>query len=552
MEDDLDDMHEENELDIEDAAVEMGELENEDVPDWIDDDVGELDEDDNEDGELDEDDMLDEENEPYVPQDVIALLRDNNPQQTLVELKLRYFTDDNELSEALQANNHVNNIHLDLRGMDLVDLRALRLNSLGLEGLVLRGFDSLKRALATRENLEKVHLNDDSDYDWRIHFDRVTPFLLAIQENHRVQTVDLERLQLSGESLATFVDNATSVTKLSLSFCGMKSLADAHTIAAALQRNTNIRHLELFSDLEQMYMIPIFNSLTSNTSVNALKLGVFPIQSLDVILAAKNLLETTSTIQRFEFSYGRMSFDEDTFRPMAQGLIQSKSVTDVTFGGCSFYYQEVVLLLNDVLESKSNLQRFALKNCSVHQPWQESFHAAIFGLLQPHSLLRSFELDCNNLSDYGFETAQDCARLLTAVQTSSLERFSIGTITSRASCLLLIASIPRMLVGTLEFRLNRHLQDLTGDILRSIQQNSSLRTVVAKGDDSADWFNEDDEMIVSSYSARNESFARWIENPTGIPEAAWSEALNATQMIGLDAAFRILRALAPSLGFFVG
>jgi hypothetical protein len=284
--------------------------------------------------------------------------------------------------------------------------------------------------------------------------------------------------------------------------------------------------------------------------VNTLTLGGFPINSLDLSYVVKNLLESTTTIQQFAFNLRGVSVEVSTFSPIAQGLIQSKSVTDVTLQECNFDSQEAVLLLNDILESKSNLQRFALKNCSVHQLWRESFHAAIC-LLQPHSLLRSFELDHNNLSHYGFETSQDCARLLTAVETSSLERFSIGTIASRESCLELIASIPRMQVGTLGFRLQHQLQDLTGDILRAIQRNVSLRIVVAKDDDRDDWFNDEDKMKVSAYSARNESFARWIENPTVVPEAAWSEALDAAQRIGPDAVFRILRALAPSLGPFI-
>jgi hypothetical protein len=58
-------------------------------------------------------------------------------------------------------------------------------------------------------------------------------------------------------------------------------------------------------------------------------------------------------------------------------------------------------------------------------------------------------------------------------------------------------------------------------------------------------------MKLFSYSSRNKCLAEWIKNPNEVPKAAWAGALDLAQMTGTDTVFRILRALAPSLGPFV-
>jgi hypothetical protein len=467
--------------------------------------------------------------------EALELLRRNDPSQTDVGIRLREWSD-NALSEALQANNHVNYIDLDITGV-------VNVNS---------NWNSLLRVLATRENLEKFYL---FDFDYHgvqsPHRDRVTPFLLALQQNHSIRTLILNGLQLSGDSLAAFLDSATSVTAvLELVCCEMDAPGGAFAIAAALQRNTNIQELMLAGDI--MYTIPILNSLASNTSI---RVFMPCINSLPVSLAVKKVLVSNTTMQRFVFKADTLDIEVDIFEPIAQGLIQSKSVTAVDFDHCEFDNQEVALLFSGTLESKSNLQVLCLDDCSVHVAGQEKFRAAIFSHLQPHSLLRTLELVWSrnfNLSNSGFETCQEFNRLLTAVESSPLECFSIGKIVSRECCLALIASIPKMQLETLGFDLNPGLQDLKGVIMQAIKRNTSLRTVVAKVGYSEDWLGKDDRKKLNSYSLRNKSLAQWIENPTLVPKAAWSEALDIAQMTGPDTIFRILLALAPSLGPFEG
>jgi hypothetical protein len=376
-------------------------------------------------------------------EEFLARLRRNDPSETDVDITLRYFSDDiHSISEALQANDHVNMIEFDFTDLhsryfiDNID------------------WELLLRVIAIRENLEQVHLIDAFGVSFRNPSDRIVPFLLAIQQNGRVQTVSFEFLQLSGDSMASFLDTATSVTELNLYVCRVQGPADALAIAAALQRNKNIQRLELRS-LDEMLLIPLLNSLASE---------------------------------------------------------------------------------------QSNLQSLSLTNCSV----RESFRAAISGILHPHSLLRHLELDFLP----GFEAAEDFSPLFAAVETSPLESFKIKTLRSFESWAL-IASIPKMQLRTLEvgvgLDLDPDLWYMKRDLIGAVKGNATLRTVVARADDSDDWLDNDDRMKLISYSTRNEFLAQWSDNPAVVSDAAWLEALLVARTTGPGTVFHILRTLAPFL-----
>jgi hypothetical protein len=459
----------------------------------------------------------------------LELLRRNDSRETFVIVRLCTISDD-ELSVALQANGHVNEIRLIFDALPDND----------------SNWNSLLRVLATRTILEKVTLWDEDAVAQRNPPELVAPFLLAIQQNPNIQTVAFRNLQLSGDSVTTFIDAAASVRSFELWDCDMEAPGSALAVAAALQRNTNIRRL-ILCFLDDMYLLSILNILAFTTTVKELRVGCYG-PSLDESLAVKTLLESTRTIQRFEL-YHDGDVHVDTFRPIAQGLIQSTSVTDVKFEGCRFNSHNKVHMLNNILASKSNLLSLALVNFSVHHPVQEEFRATIFSLLQPHSLLRSLELNARP-----FGTSQHFNRLLTAVETSPLEHFSIGNIESTDICETLIASIPNMQVENLELNLDGHLQGMKGHIIRAIKRNVSLRTVVAKvAYFNNRWFDDDDDKRkLMSYSARNTFLPEWIENPHVVPKAAWAEYLDVAQTTGPATVFHILRALAPSLGPFEG
>jgi hypothetical protein len=455
----------------------------------------------------------------------IACLRRDDPSETFIWIHLDLFSDDaltRSLSEALQLNNHVKGIRLSLGGEAV-------------------NWNSLLHVIAARENLEAVSLDDEDGPSYR-----VTPYLLAIQQNPRVKTVHLSDVHLPGNAFASFLDTAKSVTSLIIYHCNVEASART-AISAAFQRNTNIETLKL-DLLDEMDLIPIVNGLASNTSVMKLELCYF-ISSLNISLALSRLLESTETLQRFELCVCHQ-LEADALRPIVQGLIRSKSVTDVSFIGCHFQEKEDVLILNSIFQSKANLHSLAFKSCHFKHSVRQ-FHAALFSLLQPHSLLRSFEL-CSWHDFYGFKKTQDFDRLYRAVETSPLERFSIGRIASRKKCQALIASIPKMQVRTLEFNFHHDLQHMKGHFLHAVKRNASLRTVVDSADKfrttgEAAWLDDDDREKLNSYSLRNEFLAQWIGNPSVVLRAAWPVALDVAQTTGPDTVFRIFQGLAPSL-----
>jgi hypothetical protein len=119
-------------------------------------------------------------------------LRRNDPSHTSGSFQLCRFSD-NELSVAFQSNDYVKDIRLYLHDTEHTT-----------------NWESLLRVLATRQKLETFSLEDDNDIDLRCRSEQLTPFLLAIQQNPQVQTVNLAGLQISGESIASLLDAATS------------------------------------------------------------------------------------------------------------------------------------------------------------------------------------------------------------------------------------------------------------------------------------------------------------------------------------------------------
>jgi hypothetical protein len=109
---------------------------------------------------------------------------------------------------------------------------------------------------------------------------------------------------------------------------------DMIDIAASIQRNTQIQKLSL-KYLDEDFLSPILSSLASNSSVKELALLLderWPEATED---AVKSLLESTSTIVSYKLS-GEIN-GEENFLPIAQGLINSDSVTDITFDNFSLY-----------------------------------------------------------------------------------------------------------------------------------------------------------------------------------------------------------------------
>ena len=212
-------------------------------------------------------------------------LRRNDPARTGIYISLCHETSDANLAQALAQNPFVTSICVDLDDDSQEPIGS-----------------SLLRVIATRGNLEVVQLWDTAvPAEGRIAPPAlVRAFLLAFQQNTAIRAVHLEFLRLPAD-VSTFVDTATSITSFSLSKCDMDPAErdqGTRDLAAALQRNTNIKTLEL-GGLDAFYTIAILRSLRANTS---LKTFAFSFVSFQEAYSSEiqQLLESTTSITRFE------------------------------------------------------------------------------------------------------------------------------------------------------------------------------------------------------------------------------------------------------------
>jgi len=268
----------------------------------------------------------------------------------------------------------------------------------------------------------------------------VRSILLAMQQNTAIQSVDLRRVRLF-IAISSFVDTASSITSFSICECDMDPAEreqGVRDLMAALQRNTNIERLEL-NNLNDICKILILEGLRSNTSLKTVLISPRGSFSDEAAHALQCLLESMTSIQRFELR-AAVFRDERWFRPIAQGITSSECVSELIFRLCSFPNQSSIAQLQSILQNKRNLSALCLQYCSFAEV---QVHEDIISVVsRPGSLLRCFEFISSNLQqtipNIYFET------LLRAIQTSKLERFSIGRIVTSHHLQALAQSIPSM------------------------------------------------------------------------------------------------------------
>jgi hypothetical protein len=443
---------------------------------------------------------------------VMDTLRENSPYPCTISFALEDESlSDHELARALQANEHV---------------RALHINTKGTRDCT---WDSLLRLIATREMLHEVGMgdyDDDVPQDPQVQTTSTDKFLQAIQMNSAIQTVLLCNIRVSGESVASFLDAATSVTSFYLGGIRMEEHEQergAHEIAAALQRSTNIRTLKL-GHLSDIFLLPILSGLTTNTHVEALYLW----EGLSFAASSSmgSLLENTESIVKF-----MLSNNAESFRPLAQGLINSESVTDVTFHECSFDDEGSANELESILRSKSNFRDLAISACDVRE-----LPATLFAnILRPDSPLISLEICCSAVEGF--------TALLSLLEKSKVERLDMGCVYGPQQFLALTLSIPKMQITELLFDMSEvDIVQWSSAVVRAVKKNASLRSVCCFE------FNHNQRRKLNSYFTRNEGLSQWIAAPAMIPKGAWPMAIEAARGIGPDAVFRILSVLGSSVG----
>ena len=460
--------------------------------------------------------------------EALLTLRENDPHQTWIEIDL-YTERDAVIARALEQNQFVSHIQL----------RPAQRNA---------NWDHLFRVLATRRNLVHFVL---FDHRLRAPAERSLPILQAIQQNASVRFVELGSSNLNSEDLCSFLDAAVHVTDLTLNRCVLTGGEHgARDVAAALQRNTSIVSLKL-SGIDD-FLVPILEGLVSNCSVRQLVVS----SRLEEVRsnALQGLLESTRSIQCLELSEG--VFREQSWRPIAQGLIDSSTVEDITFQACSFVGERSIHPLNDILERKMNLRALAFKDCNsiIHPSLPQFLEVLFLALRRPASPLRHFRYEdrsINSLSNQSF------SNLCQAVAESKLESFSIGRLLYNQSQIQSLAdTIPFMKIRTLVIRFQIRFQasgyhDLDQHMKQTLHQavknNFTLQSVKYQygDDDQFDASAEDDTMKL--YLQRNIRLAQWVEDPATVPKHLWKEATTLAAKAGPETLFRLLRKIGPEV-----
>ena len=476
-------------------------------------------------------------------------LRRNDPSRTDVSIDLwDEVEDDDALAHALERNDYVNEIQFD---------GAPELQ----EDHPPRRWDNLLRVLTTREKLERVSF---SVSDW--HRPPITSeitsehamILQAVQENPCVRSVKFNRFNLaSGETISSFLDSPASLTKFELEDCIMTTQG-AGTIAAALQRNTNLQTLNL-RNLNESHLTLMLQGLEMNASLQSLSLRHQTLNQV-VLLAVQNLLERTPSMQCLELMC--ISFSEENFRPICEGLIRSTTVSKVRLDQIDFTDLASVNLFKQLVETKPNLQYLCIDRGFFPENLRHLFRNSLSEiLLRPNSPLRTLELmaypSCSHShrrhrrSNGGLASlfpGLTFGTLLTAVGKSGLERFRIGAIYLEEQFQTLLISLPAMKIQDLEFEFYADYlgggQRNSHAVLQAVKRNFTLQSlkVISRGENRP-FFTDDDKRLLEFYFDRNELLAQWVASPGTIPRRLWPEALKLAMEAGEDTLYRSLEAL---------
>ena len=359
----------------------------------------------------------------------VDTLRENDPERTSITIDLHLEDSDADLARALEQNSFIMRIVLVMSNVQTTNWR------------------DLLRVIAMRANLETVELADAFISDERnaatafVH----SSFLRAIQQNTAIQNVYLVCVRLPID-VSTFLDTASSITLLSLWECDMEPIEreqGTRDLAAALQRNTNIKSIRL-GFMVDIYAIPILQSLQANVTLTTLTI-VGESFSDGTTRAIQQLLESTTSIEHFDV-WGP-DFSGDQFRPVSQGIMSSRSLSELKLSNCRFRDEESTGLFRSILQNKRNLTSLCLIQCQFQGG--QVHETVISALSRSDSPLRSFEMEQFDLSN-ALPNGQFQQKLLQAVEKSKLEHFAIGFIQSTQQLRALADSIPLMRIKELQ------------------------------------------------------------------------------------------------------
>ena len=270
-------------------------------------------------------------------------------------------------------------------------------------------------------------------------------------------------------------------------------------LAAALQRNTNIKSLQL-GYLDDVCNCAILQGLRSNTSVSSLLIGglSFPDATAGAI---QQLLQSTVSIETFGLC-GTNFNNGDMFPSIAQQLIQSPIVCVLQFLYCHFRDEESAALFRGILQNKQNLTWLCLDHCTFSGGLVPANIVSV--LLQQDPPLRNFELKERILGDALPNSRFQ--KLLQAVERSKLEQFLIGVIETQQQLRTLTDSIPLMRIKALcvVIDINFGEENYKQLFLQAAKNNFSLRFIKGNSALGRNLFNDNDKTRLVFHANQNE------------------------------------------------
>ena len=480
---------------------------------------------------------------------VVGELRQNDPANMCIRIRLQDESSDADLAQALEQNPFVTEIDIELgargvaRRLEFIaacDCNACQSRKSGIAGFIRSRVENSTRVCS------RVFASDSAEHFHTKCGDGICCVFPPIYL--RLWTM---RPQSHRSGLAVTCDGEQG----------------ARSLAVALQRNTNIETLEL-SSLDGIYAVPILESLRSNTFLKTFKWDGNDLGG-EIAPAHQRLLESTTSIQTIMFR--DVDFSEWQFPLIAQAITNSECVSELDFSHCHFDDQSSMTQLQSILQNKRNLTTLHLHRCGyglddVYDGRGQLREDIISILSRPDSQLRCFEFQ-THVSFQPLERVFpgiQFKNLLQAIQKSKLlERFSIGTIVNLHQLQTLTQSIPSMHMRELEIRFwadegsddeddeegEFSRETIRQDLLHAVKNNFSLRAVKAEmltgNDESDDLFERaEDKQRLAFYVNRNESLDQWVDHPVTVEQQKlWPAALGLAERAGPDALFRGLHSV---------
>lgn len=456
----------------------------------------------------------------------IEELRRNDPNQTKIFIELRHYEGVlmDELTEAFAGNEHMTTIGFDFSRVRQSD------------------WEPLLHVIATRKVLEEVALDDNMWEDataQRLAMIRL--FLRAIRQNSSVQTVSLNGLTIEAREIASFLGEATSVSTFSVKQCRMEEVTDddLRGLEDAFARSTNIETLAL-REVSSAFVLPVLRGLRLNRSLKRLSVG-YSRTEVETPLAIQQLLETSTSIRTFEVVDSKF-YDGETLLPVAQGLVNCSTVSEVSFRGCEFIGEDTLRHFNRLLSTKQNMSSLSIHYCTFRGG---QIHEALMENLQnPNCNLRCLEVWAHSLRVL-FPNGTFAA-FLEAVAKSKLVSLSLGSVQSQDELDAFTSIIPRTKIKKLTFNVRSDTTETKQQLLRAFSQNFSLLSVKGRTLEST-LFRGGEKRTLKWYTNRNKSLAQWIKNPDTVCPGALPRAFHMASALGPVAAFSALQQIAGKI-----